>query len=649
MALPAPRRSRLPRAAGLAALVALAAASTHGASAGGTPPAPGAAKPGYLGAASCAPCHEKAYADWVGSMHARSTREVHPDDMPAGALAGRPVAHGPGSTAFRAEGARVLARTPDADGAQRDFPVLYAVGGRRVTMQVTRLADGRHQVLPGMRDEVRGRWFDYTALVFGAPGLPHERAPVVKPGDPTFWTGPVRSYEGRCARCHVGDAVDLSKGSAAGTSGPDALGPDCESCHGPGEPHVLHWRATPTPPGPDPIARLGALPPDRLQDTCLRCHMEGEVVGPWSIGDDILEHVDPTLLDDGDRVDASGRPIELLYEGLQLSVSRCAAGGRLRCTSCHEVHGGRRRALLVKEITSAALCVDCHPKESKDPRAHGHHDPLQPGGSCFACHLPPLMVERGNGHVTDHTIGVPVPTPEGAVEGRTTDACTGCHTGARGYPAGMPRMPQERLVESYDAWWPGARRPRPAWSSAIAAGRTAGAPGAAAGLASLLEDRSAPLLVRASAARLIGRHGASTLEPLAKALKDPASVVRRSAAYSLEWHEGPRADALLLEALADPSPPVRLRAARAAIGGYERARANPALLKALLPVLEEDAAAWPLDDQRWFRLGAARELAGDLPGAIAAYERQTALDPFATTVRAYLETLRAKVPGPGKR
>jgi cytochrome c-type biogenesis protein CcmH/NrfG len=106
---------------------------------------------------------------------------------------------------------------------------------------------------------------------------------------------------------------------------------------------------------------------------------------------------------------------------------------------------------------------------------------------------------------------------------------------------------------------------------------------------------------------------------------------------------------LLRGALEDPSPGVRARAARAALRGWRRVQADPDLLRAILPVLAAEAAAVPEDDVRWFRLGAAYEIAGDLEGAIDAYARKVALDPFAHTLRSYVEELRARVEAAGER
>ena len=55
------------------------------------------------------------------------------------------------------------------------------------------------------------------------------------------------------------------------------------------------------------------------------------------------------------------------------------------------------------------------------------------------------------------------------------------------------------------------------------------------------------------------------------------------------------------------------------------------------------AQAVPQEDGRWFRLGAARQIAGDLAGAVAAYEKKLALDPYAANVRRTLTALREQL------
>ena len=82
-------------------------------------------------------------------------------------------------------------------------------------------------------------------------------------------------------------------------------------------------------------------------------------------------------------------------------------------------------------------------------------------------------LERGFGHVRDHTIGSPHPDLPGTEP--ATDACTWCHTGGRGAPDDAPILEPAAIREAFYEWYPGAK-PRPGWVEAIAAGREAEQP-----------------------------------------------------------------------------------------------------------------------------------------------------------------------------
>lgn len=609
---------------------------------------PASAKGGFAGAAACAACHAASHRAWAAGNHARSTVEATGADLPPEAHDGAVVRHEPGGTTFRAHGARFEVETTGPDGAPTRYGLDYVVGRRRLRMYVTRLPGGALQVLPGMREEGTGVWFDYTRLLFGAPGLSPDEAPVVAPGEPSFWTGPVRSFDAGCVRCHVSGAQAVAP--AADGTGPRtawrALGVDCEACHGPCADHVERWRDPPRGPVTEPVVRLGRLGRDAALSACLSCHLEGELVdGDMRPGLDVLEHVDPTLLDDAERVDPAGRPLELVYEGISFLLSRCAEAGRLTCLACHATHGSPYGALLVRPASDDGLCASCHPRLAAEPGAHAHHRGDGAGARCVACHMPKLTVERGHGAVTDHTIGVP--DPRGLPGVRTArDACTGCHAGGRGFPAGAPALDAAGVAKAYEAWWPDAAR-RPAWSRAIATARDGDADSLRR-LEALARDATAPRLARASAVALLGRVPGTDPATLLEFAGHEDSLLRRAAVAGLASVRGEEADAALLAALADPSAAVRVRAARAALEGWERVQHDAPLLAATIPVLARDAEAAPNDDRRWFRLAAARQIAGDLPGAIAAYERQCALDPFAATSRKTIERFKARLASPPK-
>jgi predicted CXXCH cytochrome family protein len=373
----------------------------------------------------------------------------------------------------------------------------------------------------------------------------------------------------------------------------------------------------------------------------LRCHLEGEVVDPdLRIGGDLFEHVSPTLLDDAARIDPYGRPVELVYDGLPFLASRCAGEGAMTCTTCHDAHGSPHRGMMHEDAASSALCATCHPKIAGAVEAHSHHAEDAPGGRCVDCHMPGLVIERGHGVVTDHSISIPRLDVRG--DRVAQDACTWCHTAGRGAPTGAPPIPAETLRERFAAWWPTARPPA-AWMQVVARARE-GVPDArdAAALTALIDDPAAPRVYRATAVRLLATIGEGARVALLEAARHEDSLVRREAVGALGAFRGEEVDAALRRALADDSWPVRSRAARAALEGWVRLRENEALRAPVLHALRADADAVPDDDLRWFRLGAAREISGDQAGAIEAYARQVALDPFAHGIREHLERLRSE-------
>ena len=593
----------------------------------------------YVGSTICTSCHQGQHARWSESSHAHTFEVVSEDNLPPAVLSEQTVFHPPGATQFSKQAGRWIASTVGPDGKDQPYHLSHVVGRMRVRMFVATLPDGRLQVLPSMLEAPTGTWFDYTHLIFGAGGTEWDTPPVVEPGDPSFWTGPVRSWDARCARCHVtGWAPQRPDAQGNGPrSSHLALGVQCEACHGPGSRHVDFREAKRA--GRDPILHFAQLTHDQALGMCLQCHMESEVVqSGFAPGQDIFEYRDPTLLIDPERIDPSGRPLELIYDGVPFSASRCVQEGKLTCITCHDPHGSSQPGQLRESPENDHMCTKCHVEIGKQNAWHTNHDPKGSGARCVNCHMPFLRIERGHGVVADHSIS----TPRYDLKGDRTAqvACTWCHNGGLMAPEGAPRLADEELRRTHAEWYGPAAAAAP-WMQALGAARL-GEAGANLALLGVLEDRALPRVVRGSAAELLGRYAQQSPLALLAYARDADSLVRRRAVSGLAGLQGEPVDAALKRALEDPSRAVRIAAARAALEGWTRVQKNPGLLGAVLPVLTDDAHDGPEDDMRWFRLGAARSLAGDDAGALAAYRRVAALDPFASHVRTEIERLETK-------
>ena len=162
-----------------------------------------------------------------------------------------------------------------------------------------------------------------------------------------------------------------------------------------------------------------------------------------------------------------GLPTELAAKGARLGVQH-----QLICQSCHQVHGGEDKPLLVDSVEAAKLCVQCHQsqhsEDEKEARRKGIHpvnlkleEEVKLGGktiknlNCLSCHSvhegvvdTPLLVENHrNGQLcqachekqgkladTDHDLRKQPQDAKNRFKEAFSDAglCGGCHSVHRG-------------------------------------------------------------------------------------------------------------------------------------------------------------------------------------------------------------------------
>ncbi len=233
--------------------------------------------------------------------------------------------------------------------------------------------------------------FSFLARVPDIEGVPLERAPLVEtrylhyapenklalsPGFPpekpsTYETalGRVLSpgFEKKCLACH-GEPRRIGAHTEAGVS--------CESCHGPGQPHLAALAKK--------AADKGILNPRKLSIAeqmrpCSQCHAGFSVVQD-PLPDDLLI---------SDQVTA-------------LSNSECwrQTAGQITCASCHNPHQDAPREVV--EARSQKTCLGCH---SARIARHAALCPVNRTTGCVGCHMPDAR-DRPPFLIADHWIRV---------------------------------------------------------------------------------------------------------------------------------------------------------------------------------------------------------------------------------------------------
>jgi Flp pilus assembly protein TadD len=208
-----------------------------------------------------------------------------------------------------------------------------------------------------------------------------------------------------CVACHATTAVHDSP-AANRFQSPIANGIDCSRCHGDAQEHMAFWKS----PGAEqaPLAAQlvdpGQLAPDRANDVCLQCHLQGDVTVPLGHSSPFDFRAGQRLRDQRHDFLVAGQPESLgvASHGARMLQSRCYAASerKLTCIHCHDPH---RPAADFDAAHYDAKCLACHqPQACNRPVA----DERQPSASgCLKCHMPQRPTREGIHLVfTDHAI-----------------------------------------------------------------------------------------------------------------------------------------------------------------------------------------------------------------------------------------------------
>jgi hypothetical protein len=273
----------------------------------------------------CAECHREIAASYARTPMARSSGVVIAAVEPAGEV----------------NRLRIMPRgnTLELQGAGRVKILAAYIGSRRAGRSYLFREGGQLRQAPVAF--YAGHGWDW------APGY----------SQPDF----TRAIGAECLFCHS------SRGEPRGIG--------CERCHGDAADHKN-------------LVNPAKLPAERQDAVCEQCHLAGEVrlaragkdLSDFRPGESLAAYLEVLIRPAGPE----GLRVNGHAESLAVSHCRLRAGNRIRCGTCHPVHGAAR--------TYQEMCVSCHQRPHRDD-------------NCIPCHMQKARAfDGGHAAFTDHTI-----------------------------------------------------------------------------------------------------------------------------------------------------------------------------------------------------------------------------------------------------
>lgn len=451
----------------------------------------------YVGAATCAGCHQGEYDHWQGSHHDLAMQEASESTV-LGNFDNATFDYFDSESVFYREDEKFMVRTEGSDGTLQDYEIAYTFGVEPLQQYLIPIGDGKLQALSivwDARPEAKGgqRWYHL---------YPDEE---ITADDELHWTGLNLNWNFMCADCH---STNLEKNYSFSRDSYDTTWSEidvaCEACHGAGSNHVelaqhdaldednsgfalafdelegVVWEIDAE---AGNARRSEAKESDIEINVCGRCHARRATAHPGADPEDeLLDYYNVSLLEDG-LYHADGQINDEVYVYGSFLQSRMYQEG-VTCSNCHEPHSLELRA------EGNALCGQCHLSEKYDNPEHHLHPADSVGTQCVNCHMPDETY-MGVDDRRDHSFRIP--RPDISMDLGTPNACNDCHQDESAeWAAGVLEEhlgPNERTHYAY----------------ALFAGRL-GLPQGEALLTGLFLDEEQPSIVRATAASLLTQY-----------------------------------------------------------------------------------------------------------------------------------------------
>jgi len=370
----------------------------------------------YVGSKACASCHEPEYQKFMKTPHGLAAT------FPAGRAELRNLPKD-GVTVCQSDGERCFRVSPAKDGYSMSQFDRGADGVEAHTeTEKIAFALGKPLIATGYLIQRGNYLFEAPLTFYTEPVEGHIQGWGLSPGydnDPLGFTRPVVDS---CLTCHVGRPRAIDAASNRYLSPPfEELSIGCESCHGPGELHIVErraHRASIATNGIDTsIVNPKHLTSPLADETCIYCHELGEARIPLP-GKSFQDYRPGVPLVHTQAVFKSklllGWNLEEWSDEMATSGCYRFSKGAMRCSTCHDPHF--TPSAQEAPAFYRSKCLTCHQSPSCTlPIARRQQ--TEPVDNCITCHMPkhdaPKLVKiggRGTSHRITKNEDEPVPT-----------------------------------------------------------------------------------------------------------------------------------------------------------------------------------------------------------------------------------------------
>ena len=497
----------------------------------------------FSGSESCIECHEKFYELWSPSHHGKAMEPINAAYMVS--------KHLPQSGEFSLEGKKYKIELGDStmkmqeidEQSTKDYPIVWALGGKNVSYFLTDLGNGKLQTIPLAFDHNENSWYNNPESAIRHFPDHSMTADAALP-----WKDRMYTFNTSCYSCHVSQLqtnYNLANDSYHSTWKEPGI--NCETCHGPSADHVrVEQLAKKKGKQPEDIKIIvtKTFTKEQHNASCAPCHAKMRPITPgYTPGDRYFDNYDLTTFENTDFY-PDGRDLGENYTYTQWNQNKCMLNGDLHCVICHTSSGRDR----YKDNPNAA-CLQCHNNRSENLSAHTGHKADSEGSVCINCHMP----ETQFGHMTRHDHSFRPPMPEATIRYGSPNACNLCHKDKS--PEWAAKIVKERKKDSIQT-------ETLQWADLIQQARHSEWKNLDDMLAVISEKKYDPI-VQNSLVRLLGMSQDEKKWPVLMdaAVNNPSPLVRSSAAAGLLDNTTEEVKNTLIRACNDEYRIVRVAAA----------------------------------------------------------------------------------------